>query len=149
MQNFYCSSRVEKCGGSQQGEERHQNAHPPSPDPSPRTKSTHCIENYTPNGCAIVPALNSILYLSGKKLKNAALLSLDWPGIRMRTKSRSVTENKQTNTKAFLYIGTIIFTGTVLLNMRKAFCFRQILFVCLFVIPPSPSSGLKMSKYAG
>ena len=23
MQNFYCSSRVEKCGSSQQGEERH------------------------------------------------------------------------------------------------------------------------------
>ena len=69
MQNFYCSSRVEKCGGSQQGEERHQNAHPPSPDPSPRTKSTPCIENYTPNGCVILPALSSILYLSGKKIE--------------------------------------------------------------------------------
>ena len=61
LQNFYCSSRVEKCGSSQQGQERHQNAHPPSPDLSPRTKSTHCIENYTPNGCAILPVLNSIL----------------------------------------------------------------------------------------
>ena len=60
MQNFYCSFRVEKCGGSQQGQERHQNAHPPRPDQSKRTKSTHCIENYTLNGCVILPVLNSM-----------------------------------------------------------------------------------------
>ena len=67
MQNFYCSFRVEKCGGSQQGQERHQNAHPPSPDPSPKTKNTHCIENYTPKRLCNIASVKFNIFLSEKK----------------------------------------------------------------------------------
>ena len=90
MQNFYCSSRVEKCGSSQQGQERHQNAH--------REQKTHTVLKITPQMAVYYcQCYFQYLCLSGKKLKNAALLSRDRLDIRMRTKSRSVTENKQTN----------------------------------------------------